>query len=264
MIFLGALAGVALASAALPAMLDLAKPQAWHTAISIALPVIAAVAGGIVGGSFNAPTVLGRASTMSAKSQVSFVLDTSAIIDGRIGDVAAGGIFAGNLIVPGFVLVELQGIADSSDRLRRARGRRGLDVLNRLRGLTEPKLVIDEHERPEFESQPVDQKLVLLAQHLHARIVTGDYNLNKVAQIHGVQVVNLNDLALALRPQCLPGETLEIRLVKTGEEPGQAVGYLDDGTMVVVEGAADRVNQSVKVTVTSVLQTSAGRMIFGR
>ena len=192
------------------------------------------------------------------------LLDTSAIIDGRVADVVETKILDNPLVVPSFVLAELQGIADSSDRLRRTRGRRGLDILNRLRDNKSVNLAIDQVELPEFEGQPVDLKLVLLAKHLGGKVVTNDYNLNKVAQLHGVEVVNLNDLALSLRPVYMPGESLEVYLVKGGEEAGQGIGYLDDGTMVVVEAARERLHQTVKVTVTSVLQTSAGRMIFGR
>ncbi|MBX9789613.1 MAG: TRAM domain-containing protein [Pirellulales bacterium] len=193
-----------------------------------------------------------------------FVIDTSAIIDGRIADIIETRLFDSQLIVPRFVLAELQGIADSSDRLRRSRGRRGLDVLNRLRSTSGVDLTIYEREPQEIVDQPVDLKLVLLAKHLNAKVITGDYNLNKVAQLHDVGVINLNDLANALKPIFLPGEALEVRVVKPGEEPGQGVGYLDDGTMVVIEAGRDQVGRTVRIIVTSVLQTSAGRMVFGR
>jgi len=158
----------------------------------------------------------------------------------------------------------LQAIADSSDRLKRSRGRRGLDILNRLRKNPEVDLEIYDRDLPEFAGQSVDLKLVALAKHLHGKLITNDYNLNKVARLHGVPVVNLNDLANAMKPLFLPGERVEVRLLKPGEEPGQGVGYLDDGTMVVVENGREHVGQWVSLTVTSVLQTSAGRMIFGR
>ena len=193
-----------------------------------------------------------------------YILDTSVVIDGRIADVVETKIIDNQLIMPRFVIGELQAIADSSDRLRRGRGRRGLDILNRLRSNAEVDLKIFDRELPEFMGQPVDLKLVLLAKHMEGKVVTNDYNLNKVARLHGVEVVNLNDLANSLKPVFLPGEVVDVRIVKRGEEPGQGVGYLDDGTMIVVEGGADRVNQTVKIAVTSVLQTSAGRMIFGR
>lgn len=193
-----------------------------------------------------------------------YVLDTSVVIDGRIADVVESKLFDSQLIMPRFVLSELQGIADSSDRMRRSRGRRGLDILNRLRSNGDVDLQIYDRELPEFAGQPVDLKLVLLAKHLEGKIVTNDYNLNKVARLHGVDVVNLNDLANALKPVFLPGEAVEVRVVKPGEGAGQGVGYLDDGTMVVIEGGRDHINQSVRITVTSVLQTSAGRMVFGK
>jgi uncharacterized protein YacL len=193
-----------------------------------------------------------------------YLLDTSVIIDGRIADLVETHIFDNQLIMPRFVLAELQAIADSSDKLRRSRGRRGLDILNRLRANEEVDLKIHDRETQEMSSQPVDMKLVLLARHLGGKIVTGDYNLNKMARLHGVQVINLNDIANSLKPVYLPGEQLEVRIVKAGEEAGQGVGYLDDGTMIVVEGGREHINASVRINVTSVLQTSAGRMIFGR
>lgn len=193
-----------------------------------------------------------------------YILDTSVVIDGRIADVVETQILDNQLIMPRFVISELQGIADSSDRLRRSRGRRGLDILNRLRNNENVDLKIFDRELPELIGQPVDLKLVLLAKHLDGKVVTNDYNLNKVARLHGVGVINLNDLANSLKPVFLPGENVEVRIVKAGEEAGQGVGYLDDGTMIVVEGGRDHINQNVRIAVTSVLQTSAGRMIFGR
>jgi len=193
-----------------------------------------------------------------------YVLDTSVVIDGRIADVVDAKVLDNQLIMPRFVIAELQAIADSSDKLRRSRGRRGLDILNRLSNAADVDFKIFDRDLPEFAGQPVDQKLVLLAKYLQGKVVTNDYNLNKVARLHGVGVLNLNDLANALKPIVLPGETLEVRIVKHGEEPGQGVGYLDDGTMIVVEGGREHLNQNVRIAVTSVLQTSAGRMIFGR
>ena len=193
-----------------------------------------------------------------------YLLDTSVIIDGRIADLVETNVFDNQLVMPRFVLAELQGIADSSDKLRRSRGRRGLDILNRLRSDDHVDLTIHDRELPEMSGHPVDMKLVLLAKHLTGKIVTGDYNLNKMARIHGVGVINLNDIANALKPVYLPGEHLDVRIVKAGEEAGQGVGYLDDGTMIVVEAGREHMNNSVRINVTSVLQTSAGRMIFGR
>jgi uncharacterized protein YacL len=193
-----------------------------------------------------------------------YILDTSVIIDGRIADLVDTQLLDTHLVIPRFVITELQAIADSSDRLKRSRGRRGLDILNRLRKNPEVDLEIYDRDLPEFAGQSVDLKLVALAKHLHGKLITNDYNLNKVARLHGVPVVNLNDLANAMKPLFLPGERVEVRLLKPGEEPGQGVGYLDDGTMVVVENGREHVGQWVSLTVTSVLQTSAGRMIFGR
>jgi len=193
-----------------------------------------------------------------------FVLDTSVIIDGRIADVVEAEVLDNQLIIPRFVISELQAVADSSDRLKRSRGRRGLDILNRVRSNKKNDIQIFDRELPELAGQAVDLKLVLLAKHLDGKVVTNDYNLNKVARLHGVGVINLNDLANALKPVFLPGETVEVRVVKAGEEPGQGVGYLDDGTMIVIEGGREHINEQVRIAVTSVLQTSAGRMIFGR
>ena len=193
-----------------------------------------------------------------------YILDTSVVIDGRIADLVETNILDNQLIMPRFVLSELQNIADSSDKLRRARGRRGLDILNRLRSTQGVDLKIYDRETPEMAGQPVDMKLVLLAKHLEGKVVTGDYNLNKVAKLQNVQVINLNDIANSLKPVFLPGEAFDVRIVKPGEELGQGIGYLDDGTMIVVEGGREHIGKEVKVSVTSVLQTSAGRMIFGR
>jgi len=194
------------------------------------------------------------------------VLDTSVIIDGRIADVAEARVLDQPMVVPRFVLQELQGIADSSDKLRRNRGRRGLDILNRLQ--KSPGVEIKIHDADNIAElngvREVDQRLVVLAKHLGGKVVTNDYNLNKVARLQGVEVINLNDLANALKPIVLPGESLTVKLIKRGEEPGQGIGYLDDGTMVVTEQGFHHLGEVVRITVTSVLQTSAGRMIFGR
>jgi uncharacterized protein YacL len=193
-----------------------------------------------------------------------FVMDTSAVIDGRIADVIETQMVDNPLIMPRFVLGELQNIADSSDKLRRSRGRRGLDILNRLRTTKQVDFHIHDRELPEMAGQEVDMKLVLLAKHLDGKLVTGDYNLNKVAKLHNVPVINLNDLSNALKPVFLPGERVDVRLVKPGEEDGQGIGYLDDGTMIVVEQGRPHLGKEVRIGVTSVLQTSAGRMIFGK
>jgi uncharacterized protein YacL len=188
------------------------------------------------------------------------ILDTSAIIDGRIADVMDTKVLDTRVIVPRFVLQELQQVADSQDKLKRNRGRRGLDVLNRLR--KGKGVEVQEVELPDI--QGVDAKLVRLAKNLDARIVTTDFNLNKVAQVQGVEVINVNDLAAALRPVVLQGEKLTIKIIRTGESAGQGVGYLEDGTMVVAEECAGKIGQEVELMVTNVLQTSSGRIIFGR
>ncbi|HEY2412026.1 MAG TPA: TRAM domain-containing protein [Pirellulaceae bacterium] len=193
-----------------------------------------------------------------------YILDTSVVIDGRIADLVETNVLDNQLVMPRFVLSELQGVADSADKLRRARGRRGLDILNRLRNNQDIDLKIYDRELPEMDGQAVDMKLVLLAKHMEGKIVTGDYNLNKVARLHNVAVINLNDIANSLKPVFLPGESFNVRIVKPGEEMGQGIGYLDDGTMIVVEGGREHIGKEVKVNVTSVLQTSAGRMIFGK
>ena len=198
------------------------------------------------------------------KGSKPLILDTSVVIDGRIADVVDTEILDGPLIVPKFVISELQGIADSSDRLRRSRGRRGLDILARLRANPKANVQPFDRDLPEFAGQPVDLKLVVLAKHLKGKLITNDYNLNKVARLQDVEVLNLNDLTNALKPSFLPGEQLVVRVVKAGEEPGQGIGYLDDGTMVVIESGRDHIGRDVNLVVTSVLQTSAGRMVFGK
>ena len=192
------------------------------------------------------------------------VLDTSVVIDGRIADLVGTGVFDNQLIMPRFALSELQAIADSSDKLRRTRGRRGLDILNRMRSDDNVDLMIFDRELPELAGQTVDLKLVLLAKHLEGKVVTGDYNLNKVAKLHNVPVINLNEISNALRPAFLPDETLRVKIIKAGEGAEQGVGYLEDGTMVVVEGARNRIGQDLDVRVTSTLQTNAGKMIFAK
>lgn len=192
------------------------------------------------------------------------ILDTSVIIDGRIEDLVATNIFDNQLILPRFALSELQGIADSSDKLRRQRGRRGLDILNRLRADPTVDLQIFDRDLPEFAGHPVDMKLVLLAKHLEGKVVTGDFNLNQVAKIHNVQVINLNEISNALKPRLLPGENFRLKVIKAGEGQDQGVGYLEDGTMVVIEGGRNHISKELDVVVTSILQTNAGRMIFAK
>lgn len=190
------------------------------------------------------------------------ILDTSVIIDGRIAEVAETGFIDGTLVVPQFVLKELQFVADSSDSLKRNRGRRGLDVLHRIQKMAGVEVLISDIDFPNIKE--VDMKLIELARTLLGKIVTQDFNLNKVAQLRGVEVLNLNELANALKPVVLPGETMSVFIIKEGKEYNQGVAYLDDGTMVVVDNARSRIGRTLDIVVTSVLQTTAGRMIFGR
>jgi uncharacterized protein YacL len=193
------------------------------------------------------------------------VLDTSVIIDGRIADICDTRIIDTKLIVPRFVLQELQSIADSSDKLKRNRGRRGLDMLKRMQNNPKVELQMHEANLPQLRDvQKVDERLVVLAKAMDARVVTNDFNLNKIAQLQGVEVINLNEVANAVKSVALPGETMNVKVVKPGDQIGQGVGYLDDGTMVVVEQGRSAIGQDVAITVTSVLQTPAGRMVFGR
>jgi len=199
------------------------------------------------------------------KGSKPLLLDTSVIIDGRIADISDTGIIDTKMIVPRFVLQELQGIADSSDKIKRNRGRRGLDILKRMQGNSKIELQMHEGNLAELQDvHKVDERLVVMAKVLSARVVTNDFNLNKIAQIQGVEVINLNELANALKLVALPGETLSVKIAKQGDQIGQGVGYLDDGTMVVVEQGRVAIGQEVPITVTSVLQTPAGRMIFGK
>ena len=187
------------------------------------------------------------------KSGRPLVVDSSSLIDGRISDVVETGILESQLIVPDFVLQEVQDIADSSDKNRRTRGRRGLEVLATLQKSAHADVRMQETKRSDFRSMAVDHKLVELAKTLRGGVITNDFNLNKVASVQGIAVINLNDVANALRPRFIPGERLKIKIIKEGEGPGQGVGYLDDGTMVVVEGAAHRIGAEVESVVSSVL-----------
>ncbi len=188
------------------------------------------------------------------------ILDTSVIIDGRVPDICDAGFIEGVLVAPQFILNELQHIADSSDPLKRARGRRGLDILNRLQKNPQVQFEILDKDFPKIKE--VDSKLIALAKEIEADVLTNDFNLNKVAQIQGVNVLNINQLANAVKPIVLPGESLSVTIAKQGKEKGQGVAYLEDGTMVEVEQGEYLLNKSIEVTVTSILQTPAGRMIF--
>ncbi len=193
------------------------------------------------------------------------VLDTSAIIDGRIADLYQSKLFDAPLVVPRFVLNELQLIADSADKLKRNRGRRGLDILNKMQASSIIDVEIDDTIVPEVEEvKGVDQKLMVFTKNCNGRLATTDYNLSKVAQVREVDVMNINDLASSLKTIALPGEMMEVKILKPGEEAEQGIGYLDDGTMVVVEGARNKIGRDLTISITSSLQTSAGKMIFGK
>ncbi len=188
------------------------------------------------------------------------IIDTSVIIDGRIADICEAGFLEGTFILPQFILQELQHIADSTDSLKRTRGRRGLDVLHKIQKMSNITVKIVDEDFPKIKE--VDAKLVALAKLLSAKIITNDFNLNKVAELQGVSVLNINELANTLKPVVLPGERMNVFVIKEGKESNQGVAYLEDGTMVVVDNARRLINKNVDVTVTSVLQTTAGRMIF--
>ena len=196
------------------------------------------------------------------ESEGNKILDTSTIIDGRIADVCETGFMEGTLIIPQFVLYEIQHIADLQDPVKKTRGRRGLEILHRLQKQASVRVKIVDYDFPKLKD--VDSKLIALAKNMNGKIVTNDFNLNKVAELQGIEVMNLNELATALKPSVLPAEQMTIRVVKEGKEYGQGIGYLDDGTMVVVDDARKLLGKTVDVVVTSLLQTTSGRMIFAR
>ncbi len=239
---------------------------ATSSALQLFVLLLTAYLGLLTGSSKGAllnPTALAHLFPAETSAQTTpRILDTSVIIDGRIADVAETGFFDGPLVVPEFVLRELQSVADSADTSRRQRGRRGLDILQRLQSMPGLTLQLVSDDFPTIRE--VDLKLLELARKWNACVVTNDFNLNKVAQLHHVAVLNVNDLANALRPVFLPGEKMQIHILKEGKEFDQGVGYLDDGTMVVVDHARRAIGRSVEITVTSVLQTASGKMIFGR
>lgn len=252
------------AGAALAALLTLPLrllPAGWYQGAA-ALTLYAALLplGWVLGGARKGPGAFPAAER--ADSAAPKVLDTSVLIDGRIYDICKAGFLEGPLVAPAFVLDELRHIADSADSLRRNRGRRGLDVLARLQEEAESRVRIVEKDYPDAEE--VDVKLLRLARDLGGAVLTNDYNLNKVAGVTGVRVLNINELAGALRPAVLPGEEMTVQVIREGKEPGQGVAYLEDGTMVVVENGRRRMGEKLEIEVTTVLQTSAGRMIFGR
>lgn len=252
------------AGAALAALLTLPLrllPDGWYRgATALALYAALLPLGWALGGAQGRPGAFPAAER--ADGAVPKVLDTSVLIDGRICDICKAGFLEGPLVAPAFVLDELRHIADSADSLRRNRGRRGLDVLARLQEEAEARVRIVEKDYPDAEE--VDVKLLRLARELGGAVLTNDYNLNKVAGVTGVRVLNINELAGALRPAVLPGEEMTVQIIREGKEPGQGVAYLEDGTMVVVENGRRRMGERLEIEVTTVLQTSAGRMIFGR
>jgi uncharacterized protein YacL len=244
-----------------------AMPEEFKSFLTLTLTSLMGYVGLIVGavkGDYLDLTALGGIFVeKGATKAIALILDTSVIIDGRVADIAETGFLAGTLVIPQFVLRELQQIADSADSIKRNRGRRGLDILQRLqkkKGSYE--ILISEADFPDIRE--VDHKLIELAKQLEAKIVTNDFNLNKVAQLRGVSVLNINELANALKPVVLPGEIMRVFVLKEGKEYNQGVAYLDDGTMVVVDNARRMIGKNIDVSVTSVLQTTAGKMIFGR
>ena len=252
-------------------------PSGWYSLLTIVLYVVCGYLGfaiavsksrdPMVSGGKQQVGVLGLFDTLRGKSHQNNapkVIDTSVVIDGRIADIMRAGFIEGPFIVPEFVLSELRHIADSSDPLRRARGRRGLDVLDEMQQIHEIEILNTDKMKTIEEIPEVDVKLIKLAQLLNGKLLTTDYNLNKVAAINDITVLNINDLANAIKPVVIPGEKMIVRVVKQGKDQTQGIGYLDDGTMIVVEDGRDRIGEEATITVTSVIQTSAGKMIFGR
>jgi len=232
-----------------------------HSFVLIVLPYLGLVLGG-KHGEWLEPLRLVSLFRATGPERRYKILDTSVIIDGRIADVCETGFVDGTLVVPQFVLKELQLVADSADSLKRNRGRRGLDILQRIQKMSGVEVSISDVDFPDVRE--VDLKLIELARALPGKIVTNDFNLNKVAQLRGVDVLNVNELANSLKPVVLPGEIMKVFILKEGKEYNQGVAYLDDGTMVVVDNARKMISKTIDIVVTSVLQTTAGKMIFGR
>ncbi len=241
--------------------LDIASEHLLHSFLVILFAYVGVVIGGAKAEWFE-PARMIAAFRDSHQLHQYKILDTSVIIDGRIADICETGFLEGTLVAPQFVLRELQQVADSSDSLKRNRGRRGLDVLQKIQKMSNVQVQIVETDFPEVRE--VDLKLIELARRMSGKIVTNDFNLNKVAQLRGVPVLNINELANSLKPVVLPGELMKVFIIKEGKEAGQGVAYLDDGTMVVVDQAKKALGRTIEVSVTSVLQTTAGKMIFGR
>jgi uncharacterized protein YacL len=241
--------------------LDIIGDHFMHVLLVVFLGYMGIMIGGQKGEWFEPARIIAAFRDSSRLHQYK-ILDTSVIIDGRIADICETGFVEGTLVVPQFVLRELQQVADSSDSLKRNRGRRGLDILQKIQKMANVHVQIVETDFP--ETREVDLKLIELARRMNGKIVTNDFNLNKVAQLRGVQVLNINELANSLKPVVLPGEVMRVFIIKEGKEAGQGVAYLDDGTMVVVDQAKKALGRTIEVSVTSVLQTTAGKMIFCR
>src|SRR5688572_13294723 len=232
-----------------------------HSLILLGLPYLGLVMGARKGEWLEPSNLIGMFRSAGPRRRYK-ILDTSVIIDGRIADICETGFMDGTLVIPQFVLKELQLVADSSDSMKRNRGRRGLDILQKIQKMAGVDVTISDVDFPEVRE--VDLKLIELARTLQGKIVTNDFNLNKVAQLRGVEVLNINELANSLKPVVLPGEVMKVFILKEGKEYNQGVAYLDDGTMVVVDNARKSIGKTIDVVVTSVLQTTAGKMIFGR
>ena len=243
------------------ANLDNGRVVFLHSIILLALPYLGLVIGARKGDWLKPENIISLFRNAGPRKRYK-VLDTSVIIDGRIADICETGFMDGTLVIPQFVLKELQLVADSSDSMKRNRGRRGLDILQKIQKMTGVEVVISDVDFPDVRE--VDLKLIELARTLQGKIVTNDFNLNKVAQLRGVAVLNINELANALKPVVLPGELMKVFILKEGKEYNQGVAYLDDGTMVVVDNARKMISKTIDIVVTSVLQTTAGKMIFGR
>jgi uncharacterized protein YacL len=232
-----------------------------HSVVLLALPYLGLVIGGRKGDWLKPENIIALFRAQGPRKRFK-ILDTSVIIDGRIADICETGFMDGTLVIPQFVLKELQLVADSSDSMKRNRGRRGLDILQKIQKMSGLDVMISDMDFPEVRE--VDLKLIELGRTLQGKIVTNDFNLNKVAQLRGVDVLNINELANSLKPVVLPGEIMKVFILKEGKEYNQGVAYLDDGTMVVVDNARKMIGRTIDVVVTSVLQTTAGKMIFGR
>ena len=268
-VLLGGLAGLLIGGGAAGVVIALLPIDGWSSLPSAALQgfifllfVYTGVVLGAARGDLFSLTSLRSAWSEGGQNKNYKILDTSVIIDGRIADVCETGFLDGTLVAPQFVLRELQYVADSQDSLKRNRGRKGLEILQRIKKGSDIRVIISEADFPDVKD--VDMKLIELAKQLSGKIITNDFNLNKVAELRGVQVLNINMLANSLKPVVLPGESMKVFILKEGKEANQGVGYLDDGTMVVVDNAKRHIGKNVDITVTSVLQTTAGKMFFGK